>query len=201
MAGENQPRNYFCEVCKRYVGQELQYNPTLRARACWFCEREAMANVSVKTTVDVSLKRLWGVLIAGFEGGIGYWARIEDYVEPTDTNPITFKGDRNGRTYAYADYPLNKGTAVILTDAEVKDRDCLVCMDYQNNANGDDLSYKDHTCGISVWTLDMEAIERGLKLVAEKEPRRLAEIMSEDYDAETADVFIQYCVLGEIVYG
>ncbi|MCW2077908.1 UNVERIFIED_ORG: hypothetical protein M2193_000083 [Bradyrhizobium japonicum] len=32
-------------------------------------------------------------------------------------------------------------------------------------------------------------------------PHRVAEIIEETGDAETADVFLQACVLGDIVYG
>jgi len=37
--------------------------------------------------------------------------------------------------------------------------------------------------------------------MAEKYPRHFANFAQEAEDAETGDVFIQCCVLGEIVYG
>ncbi len=110
-------------------------------------------------------------------------------------------GNDNETSIAYADYPLNEGTAVILSDAEVRDEDCLVCMD-DPQVRDDTLNYKDHTCGISIWRLDYEAIQRGVQLLARKYPARLAEILEAvPDDAVTADVFIQLCVFGEIVYG
>jgi hypothetical protein len=51
------------------------------------------------------------------------------------------------------------------------------------------------------WRLDRAAVERGLRLMAEKEPRHWADFVSEQDDADTADAFLQLALLGEIVYG
>lgn len=55
--------------------------------------------------------------------------------------------------------------------------------------------------GADVAKLDMEALKRGLRVLAKKYPKRLSEIMSGDEDAETGDVFVQCCVFGEVVFG
>ena len=49
--------------------------------------------------------------------------------------------------------------------------------------------------------LDMDAMKRGLQLMADKNPRHFKELLDEGEDAETGDVFIQLCVYGEIVFG
>ncbi len=49
--------------------------------------------------------------------------------------------------------------------------------------------------------LDVSAIEKGLGIMAEKYPRHFANFLSEDDDSTTGDVFLQCCLLGEIVYG
>jgi len=49
--------------------------------------------------------------------------------------------------------------------------------------------------------LTQEAVAAGLKLLAERYPDRLREIVEETGDAETADVFLQCCLFGEIRYG
>lgn len=46
-----------------------------------------------------------------------------------------------------------------------------------------------------------ETLKKGLDWLAEKHPRRLTEILNENDDAETSDVFLQACIFGEIVYG
>ncbi len=52
-----------------------------------------------------------------------------------------------------------------------------------------------------LWTVDQQACERGLKLMAEKHPRHFAEFMRENEDAETGDVFLQCVCFGELVFG
>jgi hypothetical protein len=49
--------------------------------------------------------------------------------------------------------------------------------------------------------LDLSSIERGLSIMAEKAPRHFADLLSGNDDAETADVFVQLCTLGEVRYG
>jgi hypothetical protein len=49
--------------------------------------------------------------------------------------------------------------------------------------------------------LDRAAVERGLKIMSEKYPRHFMNFVCENEDAETGDVFIQCCLLGDVVYG
>ena len=46
-----------------------------------------------------------------------------------------------------------------------------------------------------------EDVQKGLELMAQKAPRHFADLISENDDAETHDVLMQYIVLGDIVYG
>lgn len=46
-----------------------------------------------------------------------------------------------------------------------------------------------------------ESIEKGLQVMADKYPRHFNDIITENDDAETADVFVQCAVLGEVVFG
>ena len=49
--------------------------------------------------------------------------------------------------------------------------------------------------------LNRDGIVKGIKLMAANSPEHFADMMAEAGDATTGDVFIQYAVLGEIVYG
>jgi hypothetical protein len=73
--------------------------------------------------------------------------------------------------YPFVDYPLNGGT-VKITHNDIEQH-----------------------------TLTREGIERGLVVMAEKYPRHMNDFIIENYDADTADVFLQCCVFGELVYG
>jgi len=50
-------------------------------------------------------------------------------------------------------------------------------------------------------TLSMDNIRRGVKLLAEEHPLHFSAWTSGDWDAETADVFFQLVVMGELVFG
>jgi hypothetical protein len=52
-----------------------------------------------------------------------------------------------------------------------------------------------------VHILNHAAVIRGLEVLAQKYPERMAEIINDEDDAETADVFLQVCLFGEILYG
>lgn len=49
--------------------------------------------------------------------------------------------------------------------------------------------------------LNLETMKTGLKVMSEKYPRHFRNLVDENEDAETGDVFLQCCLFGEIVYG
>lgn len=77
----------------------------------------------------------------------------------------------DGTIYPFVDYPMSGGAVTITHDDDEKA------------------------------TLTRENIERGLVVMAEKYPRHMNDVIIENYDADTADVFLQCCVFGELVYG
>lgn len=48
--------------------------------------------------------------------------------------------------------------------------------------------------------LNFDAVERGLKLMADKFPQHFHDFVHENDDAETADVLLQCCLFGDIKY-
>jgi hypothetical protein len=123
---------------------------------------------------EVPLQRVADLLCSAMEsGGIAYWACVERTRKPR--KPIAYTSPKDGAIYPLMDYPLCKGGAVILRDTEDEKRALLV--------------------------LDFEAIQRGLALMPVRSPRHWADFVAEDSDANTADVFVQLCVFGEVIYG
>lgn len=49
--------------------------------------------------------------------------------------------------------------------------------------------------------LNIESITKGLEILANKYNNHFSNIIEENYDAETADVFIQCCIFGDIIFG
>ncbi len=131
---------------------------------------------TLQLQMNLKMSRIADLLCSGFEGGIGYWARIEKYKEPSEPIDRSVLGPSwDGEVYPYIHYPLTPDGAVIIKDTE------------------DDKGKK--------YTLDMKAIKKGLAIFQEKYPSHFGNWLSEDDDAITGDVFIQCCLLGEIVYG
>lgn len=131
----------------------------------------AASSETIDIPHSVPLTRVADLLCSGFEGGVGYWCRIVDYREPPEKRSVWGES----HVYPHVDYPLTGG-AVVCEVTEEDDPKPLV--------------------------LDRAAIERGLKLMSTLTPRRhWTAFLHEDEDAETGDVFIQLCLLGEIVYG
>ena len=49
--------------------------------------------------------------------------------------------------------------------------------------------------------LNHSAFHRGLQTMADTYPRHMGDIISKNDDATTADVFLQCCLFGQLVYG
>lgn len=58
--------------------------------------------------------------------------------------------------------------------------------------------YDDNQRGKLIGPKEMQI---GMELFANKSPKHFWDFIEENYDAETADVFWQYVVLGDVVYG
>ncbi len=87
--------------------------------------------------------------------------------------PTTWEFDSDPGTHWLHDYALNPGGALFITD-----------VDNEHKAV----------------RFDTTAIEKGLAILAKDHPKHFADILADDADAETGDVFLQCCVFGEIVY-
>lgn len=121
--------------------------------------------------------RVADLLLCGFEGGsfgCGYWCRVMDYREPASLDAAPAEV----RAYPHASYALTGDGAV-------------VCRLYEEET---DEQY-------TPLVLDRAAIERGLALMPTKAPGHWSAFLSQQEDATTGDVFIQLCLLGDVVYG
>lgn len=142
---------------------------------------EATKVFSVKQ--EISEKRIHDLLCSAFEGGTGYWCCIENDVDGIQyPEGFSYSDFRIGGRLNPKDDPVNpygliamtEGMELVLSDAEDPD---------------------------TRWTLNREKIQKGLQLMQEKYPSHWGDFVSENDDADTADVFLQLAVLGELVYG
>lgn len=127
-----------------------------------------------KIEIEIPTQRIVDLLIGAIEGGSTYWCAGLYWQNKDATPPAT------GKTVWYA-------------VPEVFD-----APDFQMEVIEDEESVA-HQGPSHIVT--RAGLDTGLKIMAEKYPWHFGNFLSENYDAETSDVFLQCCALGEIVYG
>jgi hypothetical protein len=125
----------------------------------------------MKVQIDVPLQRVSDLLCSALEGGSNYWYMIEKQTKP----PIIGFHCMAGHDFPHIDWPLNVGGSLSIASMEEPDR--------------------------AIATLDLDAAQRGLQLMAEKYPHHWGDFLAENDDATTGDVFLQLALYGEVIYG
>ena len=119
-------------------------------------------------------KDLADLIVTAFEGGSAYWCQSAKLIKFPEYDPGPDPGPRYSHPQVYeGDFQFEVG---------YDDPDGVA------NADGKKL----------IGPAEMQA---GLTVFAEKYPSHFADFIKEEYDAETADVFWQCVVLGDLVYG
>ena len=132
---------------------------------------EPFLTVTIPTTIPFS--DIVSLLCLAFEGGSNYWYRI-------DKQNIPENFDNSHKDYyinTHLSYPINKGGSLVITVLEGVDED----------QDG------------KTFTLNLESIQNGLVVMAQKYPHHFKDI--KDGDQTTGDVFLQCCLFGEVLYG
>jgi hypothetical protein len=86
---------------------------------------------------------------------------------------MSFRTDKN-TIFRHLDYPLNEGGSLTITDM-------------LENKGG--------------YILNINSLQKGLQIMAEKYDHHWMNFLNGNDDAETGDVFLQCCLFGEAVYG
>jgi hypothetical protein len=133
----------------------------------------------ITTTVELSDDLIAGVLCAALEGGSNYWYHIVGRGDIGLHPDPAF--EKSWGRYAHV-VPFREGGY----------------LEFSANADDDNETVN----GRTRFTLDRAAIERGLDLMAKMNPPfHFNQIVDENYDAGTGDVFLQMCLFGTLVYG
>lgn len=147
---------------------------------------QSLSKLNFAVTITVPAKQVISLLCCAFEGGSHYWARNAhiDYGPWDYANLKQFRSEL-GEEDTPMRYiaPLIGGAATIIEE-------------YDDNDGST----------IAVHRIDLAAIQRGLQLMAtgdsKKIPRLyLIDVIDENMDVNTGDVFLQLAVLGELRYG
>ena len=129
---------------------------------------------TIETKVDITSQQIADLMVTAVEGGINYWADGFYLESPGDVAP---DDEFNGEIW-YAN------------PHRYEDPDLRIKVVESGDGDGS----TDHFFG-------QKEIADGLRKMAEKSPSHFADIVNDNQDAITADVFLQYVVFGEIVYG
>ena len=113
------------------------------------------------------------LLITAFEGGSNYWYMLD--------------GNVLSDFRQYKILPSDSMTDAVITGV----------MDYNREVDILDAEDPEEKIGV----LSLKGINEGIELMKADHSEHYDNAIDDNWDAETADVFLQYCVLKEIVYG
>lgn len=135
-----------------------------------------MKNFTVKMNKIFTNDQIAGILCTAFEGGmVDQWAQVVGFKKP-EVKANFDKKDGSSidwHDYRLYSYPLGSGGKVTVLDT------------YENKK----------------YILNRASIQKGLQVMAEKFPRHFNDFVTENDDAITGDVFLQCCLLEDVVYG
>lgn len=135
-----------------------------------------MSAIAIKTTVSIDMNTIADLLTSAFESGYtDYWCERVGEVSPFPENLWVWSEYPD--CPSYVTYPLSVGGAIL----------CI-----EDSGDGDKPRKR---------SLTLTGIKKGLQAMAIKAPHHFANIVNKNWDAETGDVFLQFCLLGENRYG
>jgi len=123
------------------------------------------------------------LFVDALEGGSNYWYHIRHL-----PNEVSYKAKEMGQSVSEAigEYIL-KGGYIQFYDAEEEyDED-----DYTETHSDNGL----------LGTVDMDSILEAITIIKRDYPDVWENILDEQYDANDADIFLQLCVMGDVVFG
>jgi len=156
----------------------------------------------MKVEMEMPDERIQDLLCNALEGGSNYWYWIEKLHYPNKCpkcgriliSPICYGRDNIG-----ADNPSHDGVKAI---PQTKEDLGIEFAHLELPFKGGYIEFSDlEDEEAEHKNLTIEAIQRGVKIMAEKYPRHFGDWIAENDDATTGDVFLQCCLFGEVVYG
>ena len=123
------------------------------------------------------------LFVDALEGGSNYWYEIRHLPED-----VRYKAKETGQSVSEAigEYILNGGYIQFYDAEEEYDDD-----DYQEKYSDKGL----------LGTVDMNSILEAITIIKKDYPEVWENILDEQYDANDADIFLQLCVMGDVVFG
>ena len=136
--------------------------------------------VTVKVPTDIPEQRVRDLLCSALEGGSNYWYSGADHHL---RDGLEYKDFQEGGSQTLDDY-FHPYELIPFVEG------CHLTV--KVDMGGDEME---------THKIDRDAMKRGIRLMAEEQPRHFQNFINEDDDAETADVFLQLALFGELVFG
>lgn len=131
--------------------------------------------VSVSVNVNVPTSTIRDLLTGAIEGGSNYWGAFREdpnFIKSiTESDKHAYVESEGGKYYARYDIE-NPYYCLRVSDVE----------------------------GGTTYNVTLESFVNGLKVMADRYPQHFKDVITENHDAVTSDVFIQCAVFGEIVF-
>ena len=141
---------------------------------------------------DITVKMCWDLICSAFEGGSNYWI---DYVE--------LHGDTKEERQAWSKKHGQRAQGIEYTSETSSLAHCMETGNYRYSHQIPFIS----TDGLKVFLeggeahlLNYESIISGIDCIL-RGRRHKRDWLQENWDAITADAFLQYCLFGKVVYG
>lgn len=140
-----------------------------------------MTTITITTDIDIDDEFLSDVFITALEGGINYWAWVDEYQHSGDTpHANIMDGEDDAKPYTVTPHTVLLGIAAILSARAP-----------YYNPNAPDPAQRTQ-CG------DMKYLTKGL---ADTVRSAVIEQDAGEIDASAADCIVQAALFGEIRYG
>lgn len=134
-----------------------------------------VVSIPITTTVEVPISIISNALVGALEGGSGEWVQSADLIQGWRTNEPP-------------------GTRMIWWGYEE-----VLANPFEFTVRYDDPNSTVSATANRV--IKNEDLGRALTLMANKSPTHFADLIGENDDAITHDIFMQYLILDDIVYG
>jgi len=150
--------------------------------------KETGLGLDIQAYHHLSWEDIDALLITAFEGGSNYWL--------AKATPMRSAEEINGTKYESLD-PISWESQFDTEELKGMGLHYVIPL-----AEGNYIELvEDEQAGNEEHVLLLADVKRGLEVMAKKYSRHWQDVVEDNHDSETADVFLQCCIFREIVYG
>ena len=144
----------------------------------------------IQFEVEIGHDRLSDVVSTAFEGGISYWCIW------ANAGKIAHGKTKDDFEYRHQIATTEGCSVIVAVEDEWEPKGELW------GGSADDPAEKHiHDPDNGKYEVGLPELKKALQLMAVEDSKHFADILADDYDADTGDVLIQYACFGKVIYG